>query len=292
MGPGCPVCITPGNEIDLFIETSLTEGVTVATYGDLLRVPGSRGCLMDYGGSYKVVQSASQAVHLAERSDDEVVFLSIGFETTAPTTAAVILDNPPRNFSIISSHRVIPPAIGYLLGSDEVRIHGLLLPGHVSTIIGSKVYEQFLVPQAISGFEPADVLMGVDALVDQIASGICRVDNTYKRAVRPEGNTVALALMDKVFEVRDSLWRGFPVIRDSGLGLKEEYGEYDAVEKLGLRMPEEKKATKGCICEKILLGVRSPEDCKLFAKKCTPYSPVGPCMVSREGACRIWHQYR
>jgi len=248
--------------------------------------------MMDSGGSFKVVQSVSQAVDLAEVSKNEIVFLSVGFETTAPTTAAFLIDNPPENFSIISSHRLIPPAIDYLLSRDEVRLDGLLLPGHVSTIIGSRVYEQFKVSQAISGFEPLDVLLGVYALTDQIASGVIRVDNTYKRAVKPDGNLTALALMERVFEPIDSLWRGFPVIEKSGLEIRERYRNYDAVRKLGLEMPEEDLTPKGCKCEKILRGVNSPKDCSLFAKVCTPHSPVGPCMVGKEGACRIWYQYK
>jgi hydrogenase expression/formation protein HypD len=290
MGPGCPVCVTPQNEIDVLIKLA-QDGKTIYTYGDLLRVPGSYSSLYDTVGDIHIVQSISQAVDAARKEPSkDAVFMAVGFETTAPTTAAVMLQDPPENFSVVTSHRLIPPAMKWLLEQGEAQIDGFLLPGHVCVIMGSHEYEEFHVPQAIAGFEPVEILYGLYMIVKQIVEGRAVVENAYPRAVKPEGNVKAIGMMHEVFDVTDVTWRGFPVIPDSGLKLKPEFQKYDALHKYGLKLGES-IATKGCLCNEVLRGIRDPTDCKLFGKACTPIKPVGACMVSTEGACRIWYTY-
>jgi len=289
MGPGCPVCITPQGEIDAALELA-ARGCTIATYGDLLRVPGSNGSLESSGGDVRVVQGVHRAVEIAKSTDREVVFISVGFETTAPTVAATILSRPPENFSILSCHRLVPPAMRWLLEQGEARLQGFLLPGHVCTVAGYQEYEQFPVPQVVAGFEPEDILLGLLMLADQVRKGEARVENAYPRAVTREGNRKAQELMSEVFERVDAEWRGFPVIPGSGLRLRPEFEQYDAQKKFGVTFRHVKKHT-ACLCDRVLRGLASPTDCRLFGTACTPRTPVGPCMVSHEGACRIWHTY-
>jgi hydrogenase expression/formation protein HypD len=290
MGPGCPVCITPQGEIDAALEL-VERGCIVTTYGDLLRVPGSRGSLESSGGDVRVVQGVHKAVEIARETDREVVFISVGFETTAPTIAATILTRPPDNFSILSCHRLVPPAMRWLLQQGEAKLEGFMLPGHVCTVMGYTEYEQFPVPQVVAGFEPEDILLGLLMLVEQVREGIHRIDNAYPRAVCREGNIKAKQVMFDVFEPADVEWRGFPVIPQSGLRLKPEFSCYDAQKKFGLTFKHVSKHS-ACICDKVLRGISQPSDCKLFDRGCSPRTPVGPCMVSHEGACKIWHTYR
>ena len=290
MGPGCPVCITPQGEIDAALDL-VERGCTVATYGDLLRVPGSKGSLESSGGDVRVVQGIHRAVEIAEREPDrEIVFISVGFETTAPTVAATILSRPPENFSILSCHRLVPPAMAWLLARGEAALKGFLLPGHVCAVMGYKEYEQFPVPQVVAGFEPEDILLGLLMAVRQVREGGHRVENAYPRAVSREGNVKAQRLMYEAFEPFDVEWRGFPVIPASGLRLKPEFEDYDAQKKFDIEIRHVDKHS-ACICDKVLRGVARPSDCRLFAKACTPRTPIGPCMVSHEGACKIWHLY-
>jgi hydrogenase expression/formation protein HypD len=289
MGPGCPVCITPQGEIDAALEL-VEKGCIVATYGDLLRVPGTKGSLESSGGDVRVVQGVHKAVDIAQKTNKDVVFISVGFETTAPTVAATILTRPPDNFSILSCHRIVPPAMKWLLEQGEAKLNGFMLPGHVCTVTGYADYEQFPVPQVVAGFEPEDILLGLVMLVRQVREGTHRVDNAYPRAVTREGNMKAKKLMFDVFEPSDVEWRGFPVIPKSGLILKKEFEQYDAQKKFGIVFKHVGKHS-ACICDKVLRGISQPSDCKLFGKICSPRSPVGPCMVSHEGACKIWHLY-
>ncbi|MCA9703756.1 MAG: hydrogenase formation protein HypD [Methanolinea sp.] len=286
MGPGCPVCITPQGEIDAALELA-EKGCIVATYGDLLRVPGTHGSLESCGGDVRVVQGAHKAAEIASK----VVFVSVGFETTAPTVAATILSRPPENFSILSCHRLVPPAMRWLLEQGEADLHGFMLPGHVCTVMGYHEYEEFPVPQVVAGFEAEDILLGLLMLAEQVRDGVARVENAYPRAVTREGNVKAQELMYEVFERQDAEWRGFPVIPQSGLKLRPEFAEYDAQQKFGVEFKHVGKHS-ACICDRVLRGIAQPTDCKLFSKACTPRNPVGPCMVSHEGACRIWHMYR
>ena len=289
MGPGCPVCITPQGEIDAALDL-VDKGCIVATYGDLLRVPGTKGSLESTGGDVRVVQGVHKAVEIAMKTDKEVVFVSVGFETTAPTVAATLLTHPPRNFSILSCHRIVPPAMKWLLEQGEAKLDGFMLPGHVCTVTGYEDYEKFPVPQVVAGFEPEDILLGLVMLVRQIREGTHRVDNAYPRAVTREGNIKAKKVMYEVFEPCDVEWRGFPVIPLSGLRLKKEFYQYDAQKKFGIVFKHISKHS-ACICDKVLRGIAQPSDCRLFSKVCNPRTPVGPCMVSHEGACRIWHLY-
>ena len=290
MGPGCPVCITPQGEIDAALDL-VEKDCIIATYGDLLRVPGSKGSLESCGGDVRVVQGVFKAVEIARKTDKEVVFISVGFETTAPTVAATILTNPPKNFSSLCCHRIVPPAMKWLLEQGEAKLDGFMLPGHVCTVMGYEEYEQFPVPQVVAGFEAEDILLGLVMLVEQILKGTHHVDNAYPRAVSREGNVKAKKIMYEAFEPCDVEWRGFPVIPGSGLRLKKEFEQYDAQKKFGIIYKKVSKHS-ACICDKVLRGIAQPTDCKLFGKVCTPRTPVGPCMVSQEGACKIWHLYQ
>jgi len=290
MGPGCPVCITPQGEIDAALDL-IDRGCIVATYGDLLRVPGSRGSLESSGGDVRVVQGVHKAVEIAKNTKREVAFISVGFETTAPTVAATLLTRPPENFSILSCHRLVPPAMKWLLEQGEARLHGFLLPGHVCTVVGYRDYEQFPVPQVVAGFEPEDIRLGLLLLAEQVKKGDAKVENAYPRAVTRDGNLKARKLMYEVFQPVDAEWRGCPVIPSSGIGIRAEFGEYDAQKKFDFTFRQVDKHS-ACICDRVLRGVADPTDCKLFGRVCTPRTPVGPCMVSHEGACKIWHMYR
>src|SRR5512137_1726237 len=290
MGPGCPVCITPQGEIDAALDLAGKDCI-VATYGDLLRVPGSKGSLESCGGDVRVVQGVFKAVEIAQKTDKEVVFISVGFETTAPTVAATLLSKPPDNFSVLSCHRLVPPAMKWLLDQGEAHIHGFMLPGHVCTVTGYKEYEQFPVPQVVAGFEAEDILLGLLMLVSQVKEGVHRIDNAYPRAVCREGNVKAIELMYQVFATADVEWRGFPVIPASGLKIRPEFERYDAQKKFGIEFKPVSKHS-ACICDRVLRGIAQPSDCRLFGRVCTPRSPVGPCMVSHEGACKIWHTYK
>nr|WP_067092385.1 hydrogenase formation protein HypD [Methanobrevibacter curvatus] len=296
-GPGCPVCCVPSREIDESLKL-IDEGVTIATFGDMLRVPGSNSSLNDAkaeGADVRVVYGIPNAVELAEKMDNEVVFISAGFETTAPTTASEIISNPPENFSVLTSHRLIPPALEFLIQSGQTNLDALIEPGHVGTIIGTKAFDKFSteynIPQIMAGFNPLDILMSVYMLLRQVKNNEAKIENEYKRAVRDEGNVKAQKAIDEVFEVKSREWRGFPKIPNSVLEIKDEYSKYNAREKFNIKVKDVKDAPKGCICGPILRGVARPEDCKLFRKECNPTHPIGACMVSKEGTCNIAHRY-
>ena len=296
-GPGCPVCVVPSREIDESLEL-IDKGVTITTFGDMLRVPGSERSLADAkaeGGDVRVVYGINRAIEIAEKVDNDVAFISAGFETTAPTTAAELLATPPENFSVLSCHRLIPPAIDFLINSGETSLNALIQPGHVCTIIGTKPFEYFStdygIPQAVAGFNPLDILMSVYMILRQIHNETPRIENEYKRAVREEGNTVAVDMMNQVFDVTSREWRGFPKIPDSILEVKDEFSDFNAREKYDIEVKDVNEAPKGCICGPILRGLARPEDCTLFRKACNPLHPIGACMVSKEGTCNIAHRY-
>lgn len=300
-GPGCPVCVTTQKEIEESIRLAET-GKTVATYGDMVRVPGEKKSLADIrasGGNVRVVYSIQDAISLAQRTKDEVVFVAVGFETTAPSTAVTLLREPPSNFSVLNCHRYVPPALHALLKMGEVKIQGLIEPGHVSTIIGLKPYEElsaeYNVPQVVSGFEPLDVLMSVYMLAKQIKNGEAKVENEYSRIVKYEGNPRALEALREVFQPYDLKWRGFPVIPDSGMLLRKKFEKYDArkvfQDNLKDTSQREFEEPKGCKCSEVLRGLIESTECPLFGKVCTPQHPVGPCMVSVEGECSILYKY-
>ena len=296
-GPGCPVCVVPSREIDEALEL-IDKGVTITTFGDMLRVPGSERSLADAkaeGGDVRVVYGINRAIEIAEKVDNDVAFISAGFETTAPTTAAELLATPPENFSVLSCHRLIPPAIDFLINSGETSLNALIQPGHVCTIIGTKPFEYFSkdygIPQAVAGFNPLDILMSVYMILRQIHNETPKIENEYKRAVREEGNTVATDMIEQVFDVESREWRGFPKIPNSILEVKKEFADFNAREKYDIEVKDITEAPKGCICGPILRGLARPEDCKLFRKACNPLHPIGACMVSKEGTCNIAHRY-
>jgi len=301
-GPGCPVCVTTEKE---FTEAIILakSGKIIATFGDVAKAPTLKGSLLAQraeGCDVRIVYSIEDAVKIAlENKEKDVVFMAVGFETTAPSTAATILKEPPENFSILSCHRYIPPALHALLSMGEIKIDGLIEPGHVSTIIGVKPYEEiskvYHLPQVIAGFEPLDMLLAVYMLAKQIKNGEAKVENEYTRSVRYEGNPKALKIMDEVFKPFDIAWRGFPIIKGSGMILRKKFEKYDARKKfedeLDILKEETFKETRGCRCGEILRGIIDPEDCPLFGRVCTPEKPVGPCMVSIEGSCNIQFRY-
>ena len=300
-GPGCPVCVTAAADLDKAIALGKLPGVIITSFGDMVRVPGSRSSLQQArseGADVRIVYSAQDAITIArENPDKSVVFIGIGFETTAPTIAASILQAEQEklnNYFVLSLHKVCPPIMKAILDLGEVRLDGIICPGHVSAIIGSRPYQfiaaDYHIACAVSGFEPVDILLAVDRLVEQIESGEPKVEIAYRRGVRPEGNTIALHLMETVFEIGEADWRGIGLVPSSGLQIKKQYEKYDAEKNFEIKISPAREP-KGCICGAVLRGVSTPRDCKLFRVACTPERPVGPCMVSNEGSCAAYYQY-
>lgn len=300
-GPGCPICITPPEEFQEAIHLA-EKGKRICVYGDALRVIALSGSLAEAkarGLDVKVVYSIEDALKMANKDRKDTVFLAVGFETTAPSTAIILLSGPPKNFFILNCHRYVPPALYALLDLGEIRLDGLMEPGHVSTIIGCRPYEpiseKYHVPQVVSGFEPLDILMSVYMLAAQIKNRKAKVENEYTRAVDYEGNSKALKAIDAVFEPKDASWRGFGIIPNSGMNLKKSYEEHDArrafeddlknIPKISVSVPT------GCRCDEVLRGLIYPKECPLFGKACKPEQPVGACMVSLEGSCNIEYKY-
>jgi len=294
-GPGCPVCVTPASEIDEAVQLAV-KGVAVACFGDVLRVLGSKMSLLDAkaeGADVRVVYSVSDAVKMAEKEKDkEFAFFAIGFETTAPSTAVEIFGKPPENLSFLVSHRVIPPAMKMLVEMKDLSLNGFIAPGHVSTIIGLKPYEVFPkiygMPTVVAGFEPIDALFSLYMLLKQLKEDKPRLENEYSRAVHWEGNKKAQELMRKVFDVADGGWRGIGTIVSSKFRLRNEYSNYDAHLKHDVKVEHGVDLQPGCRCHLVIIGKIKPTECPLFMKACTPQNPVGACMVSIEGTCRIW----
>ncbi len=300
-GPGCPVCVTAMEEIDRSVKLARTPGVIVTTFGDMLRVPGTDSSLdaeKAEGADVRMVYSTFDALKIAaENPDRETVFLGIGFETTAPTIAAAIktaYQNHQFNFSVLSAHKLLPPAMDALLSGGDLGIDGFICPGHVTTIIGTASYEnvvtRYHIPCVVVGFEPIDILQGILMLAEQIENRRAEVEIQYKRGVTAEGNTGALRIMDDVFEPCDSPWRGLGIIPGSGLAIRQEYAAHDAGARFDLEVPPAKEPS-GCLCAEILRGAARPVDCGLFRKVCSPRHPVGPCMVSSEGTCAAYFKY-
>ena len=302
-GPGCPVCVTPAEVIDQILDLAMDPRVILTSYGDMLRVPGStpgdsllrRRAL---GAKVEIVYSPIDAIEIAkENPAKEVVFLGVGFETTAPGTAAAVLtaqEQGVRNFSVWSMLKLVEPALRALMGMEGFEIRGFLCPGHVATIIGERGFrflpEEYGVPAVISGFEPEDILLSVYALLRQIREGRPRVQNEYTRAVSKNGNELAQRMLERAFAPREDLWRGLGRIEASGLGLREELKDFDAQRRFGLEALPAPKPT-ACRCGQVITGRMGPAGCPLFGKRCTPEDPVGPCMVSSEGACAAAYKY-
>ncbi len=302
-GPGCPVCVTPAELIDAVLELAMEKNLILASYGDMIRVPGStpgdslqrRRAL---GADVRICYSPMDALDIArENPAKEVVFLGVGFETTAPGTAAAVMsarEQELHNFSVWSMLKTVEPALRALMGMEGFNVQGFLCPGHVATILGEEGFrfllEEYGMPAVISGFEPEDILLAVYRLLRQIAEGAPRLENEYPRAVRPEGNPLARRVMDACFVPRSDLWRGLGLIPASGLGLRAELAAFDAEKKFGVKIPG--SAPTACRCGEVITGRMDPPGCPLFGIRCTPEDPVGPCMVSSEGACAAWYKYQ
>jgi hydrogenase expression/formation protein HypD len=300
-GPGCPVCVTSQEDMDKAIDLAKNRNVIIMTFGDMLRVPGTNSSLEEEkgnGADIRIIYSPHEALRVArENPAKKVVFLAIGFETTSPLIAASLLDarkEKIENFFILSTHKLIPPAMEVLLKSKEVRIDGFICPGHVSVTIGSNAYrfiaQEYNVPCVITGFEPVDVLQSIFMLFNQIREKKAEVEIEYFRAVRPEGNRIAQELVLEVFEVSDVTWRGLGTIPKSGLRLRKEFSGFDAEKEF---RPKTKKSKENpdCACGQVLRGVRRPTECKLYRRICNPEHPYGPCMVSSEGTCAAFYKY-
>ncbi len=297
-GPGCPVCVTTSKEVADAI-TLARNGVTVTAFGDLMRVPTTAGSLFSVksdGADVRIVYSIDDAVAMAKAQPDKpLVFVGVGFETTAPSTCVPLYkDDCPENFSIYSCHRICPPVLKTIFDLGESKINGLIEPGHVAVVTGTEMFkpfsEKYNVPQVISGFEPLDLLMSVYMLCKQIKEGRAEVENEYTRLVRPEGNPKAMKLIEDTFIPVDRHWRGFPVVPKSALALKPEFADHDATkvhEDILKLTPEVDAEAKGCKCGDVLRGLIRSEQCPMFGKVCKPTNPMGPCMVSAEGNCSI-----
>jgi len=301
-GPGCPVCVTPNHYLDKAIAYTKRDDVVITTFGDMLRVPGSSSSLEKQkgsGGDVVVVYSPLEALKIAQKTPGKkIIFLAIGFETTAPTVAATIKiaqERSIQNFFVFSGHKLIPPAMRALVGDKDLHIDGFICPGHVSTIIGSKPYQPIAevcgIPCVVTGFEPLDIVQAIFMLIYQIVNQETpEVQIQYRRSVREEGNPKALNLMEEVFEIEQSDWRGLGSIPESGLKVKENFSAFDAETNIQVQV-EETRENEGCICGAVLRGVSTPLDCPLFGKICTPENPIGPCMVSSEGTCAAYFKY-
>jgi hydrogenase expression/formation protein HypD len=302
MGPGCPVCITDQPEVDEAVALA-RQGVRVVTYGDMVRVPGTARSLADAqaeGARVDVVYSVAQAVDLARASDEPIVFFATGFETTAVATAAVVLNDPPANFFVLSAHKYIPPAMEIIAEMPNTRVEGFLAAGHAATITGWGVFEPFAqrhgLPVVVAGFEPLDILAGLVRLVELVRDRRPAVENMFPRCVTREGNLRAQAQLWRVFEPTGGRWRGIAHVPNGNLRLRDEWRHLDArrrfrIDLTALRDEAPPALAAECICGDIMSGISSPADCRLFGRECAPETPVGACMVSSEGTCRIWHQY-
>ena len=301
-GPGCPVCVTPQSAIDKAVKIARIKDVITVTFGDMFRVPGTEMSLDETrrdGADVRVVYSCLDAISIAEKNPEKrVVFMGVGFETTTPTVASVILESKKRdmrNFFLLSNFKVLFPALSAIASSKKIQIDGFICPGHVSVITGIEPYRKFAArfrrPCVITGFDDADIIKGISKLVTLIKNNlISKVEIEYKRAVKPGGNRKARDIIEKVFTCCDSEWRGLGVIKKSGLKLKKAYKAFDADIEFNIKVPKP-KVHKGCLCGEVLQGIKSPKDCRLFKRSCIPQRPIGPCMVSSEGTCAAYYKY-
>lgn len=302
-GPGCPVCVTATGDINRIIELASNEpDVIIATFGDMMRVPGSGSTLMEErarGADIRVVYSPLNTLEIARANPDkEVILYAVGFETTAPTVAATIIlakKEGLKNLSVLSLHKLTPPAMGALIESGELNIDGFICPGHVTAIIGAHAYEflasRYNSPCVVAGFEPLDVLLGLYMLIKQIEEGRSEIEIEYNRVVKWEGNLKARKVIDEVFTPKDAEWRGIGLIPDSGLDINIDYDQFNAEKRFSIKK-QHGSEPQGCACGEVLRGVITPPECGLFANGCTPDVPVGPCMVSSEGTCAAYYKYK
>ncbi len=296
-GPGCPVCVTNDDFIDKAIAYSKISDVIIATFGDMLKVPGSHSNLAEEsanGANVKIIYSPLDCLKIAaENPDKKIIFLAVGFETTAPTAAATILSAKNlglTNLFFLSAQKLVPPALKMLLADSEVKVDGFLLPGHVAVVTGTKVFEFLKIPAVVAGFEAEEILLALINLLKQIDEGRAEVSNEYKSVVKVEGNTAAQKILYEVYEEVDADWRGLGTIPKSGLRVREEFANFDIEKILPLKIKNVKKNT-ACRCGEVLRGICKPTDCKLFGKACQPLHAVGSCMISVEGVCAAWFKY-
>ncbi len=301
-GPGCPVCVTHESEVAAFLELAKKDAVCIATFGDLIRVPGPEGASLKHaqaqGANIRIIYSPLDALRIAEKEPElQVILLGVGFETTAPAMAATVLaarERKLKNFKLFSMHKLVPPVLRTLLEDSDCKLDAFLLPGHVATVSGLEPFEflvsDYQIPAAVGGFEPAELLLALCELAEQHQTGIPRLRNCYTRAVNAQGNPRARALLAQVFQAKDALWRGIGQIPASGLQLRQEFVDFDATEYFALNI-KEAAPLPGCRCGSVLKGQNLPPDCALFGKKCTPATPLGPCMVSSEGSCAAYYKY-
>jgi hydrogenase expression/formation protein HypD len=300
-GPGCPVCVTPLGMIDKAVYLAEEKGVILCSYGDMLRVPGSKKSLLEArasGGDVRILYSPLEAVKIAQENPDrEVVFFAVGFETTAPANALSVLQAERvgvKNYSILTSHVLVPPAIGAVMNDEDSHIQGFLAAGHVCAIMGMEEYQpvvdKFQVPVVVTGFEPVDLVQGILMVVRQLEKGEPRLENQYSRIVKPEGNPQAREAIAKVFEIADREWRGIGNIPMSGYEVREEYRDFDASKKFSISI-EKATESQECIAGLVLKGIKKPFECPQFGKKCKPQSPLGAPMVSSEGACAAYYHF-
>ena len=302
-GPGCPVCVTHESEVACFLELAARDDIVLATFGDLMRVPGPKGKNLKTaqadGARVEVVYSPVDALAVAAANPGRTtIFLGVGFETTAPAVAATIRlarEQNLKNFRVLSFHKLVPPALAALVADPDINIDAFILPGHVSAIIGAAPYgflaEKHGLPAVVTGFEPLDILSALLEITAMRKSGQPAVVNAYTRVVANDGNPVAQAVMDEVFTPVDALWRGLGTLPGSGLAIREEFADFDALRLPGVSLPDAPPLA-GCRCGEVLKGKMAPNECPLFDKACTPATPVGPCMVSTEGGCAAYHKYR
>ena len=299
-GPGCPVCVTTSKEIADAI-TLARNGVTVTAFGDMMRVPTTIGSLFDAkadGADVRIVYSIEDAVRMASEQTKPLVFVSVGFETTAPSACVPLKKELPDNFSLYSCHRICPPILEAIFNMGELNVDGMIMPGHVAVITGLDPFhtfsERFGIPQVVAGFEPLDILMSTYMLVRQIHEGRAEVENEYTRLVREHGNPIARKLMEDTFVTVDREWRGFPIIPKSALALKPEFADHDATvvhSKVLETTPQVDAEAEGCMCGEVLRGIIRSQECPMFGTVCKPTNPKGPCMVSEEGNCSIAYRF-
>ena len=294
-GPGCPVCVTNDEYIDKAIAYAKIPDVIIATFGDMLKVPGSSETLSEIAADVRVIYSPLDCIKIArENPTKRVIFLAVGFETTAPTAAATILtarDLGVTNLFFLSAQKLVPPALKMLLADSAVKVDGFLLPGHVAVVIGSAAFKFLKIPAVVAGFEAEEILLALVNLLRQIDEGRAEVDNEYKSVVKANGNLAAKKILAQVYETVDDSWRGLGVIKNSGLKVREEFAAFDIEKILPIEIKSAKKNT-ACRCGEVLRGIITPTECKLFGKNCQPMHAVGPCMISVEGVCAAWYKYR
>ncbi|MFO7835627.1 MAG: hydrogenase formation protein HypD [Candidatus Thorarchaeota archaeon] len=293
-GPGCPVCVCAAEDIDKAIELARRDHI-ITTFGDMMRVPATDSTLAEErtaGADVRVVYGPNDAVEIARKNPDrKTIFVGVGFETTAPTIGVEIMRGPPDNLSILTSLKLIPPAMHLLVNLEGFDVDGFITPGHVSTIIGTEVYqsiaEEHNVPCVAAGFEPLDVLESIRMILIQIREGRTDSENEYSRVVRPQGNPAARKILEDAFKIDDAPWRGLGVIADSGYYIRDEFSEHDTRKQFDFPQKESVDILPGCVCHEVILGMTDPVECRLFGTRCTPDNPYGPCMVGYEGTCRI-----